>query len=46
MSILDTSMVSELIRPAPESALNSWTAERAASSMFSASVREAFEVAH
>lgn len=41
MFILDTNVVSELMRPAPEPALKSWVADRAASSMFLTSVCEA-----
>ena len=41
MFILDTNVVSELMRPAPEPALKSWIADRAASSLFLTSVCEA-----
>ena len=41
MFILDTNVVSELMRPVPEPALKSWIADRATSSMFLTSVCEA-----
>lgn len=41
MFILDTNVVSELMRPVPEPALKSWIADRAASSLFLTSVCEA-----
>ena len=41
MFILDTNVVSELMRPVPEPSLISWIADRAVSSMFLTSVCEA-----
>ena len=41
MLILDTNVVSELMRPAPNSAIASWVAERATSSVFLTAVTEA-----
>ncbi len=41
MFILDTNVVSELMRPAPEPAIASWVAERATSSLFLTAVTEA-----
>lgn len=41
MLILDTNVVSELMRPAPDPAIASWVAERAASSLFLTAVTEA-----
>ena len=41
MFILDTNVVSELMRPAPEPALKSWIADRAASSMYFTAICEA-----
>ena len=41
MFILDTNVVSELMRPAPDPAIASWVAERATSSLFLTAVTEA-----
>lgn len=41
MLILDTNVVSELMRPAPDPAIASWVAERATSSLFLTAVTEA-----
>ena len=41
MFILDTNVVSELMRPAPDPAIVSWVAERATSSLFLTAVTEA-----
>ena len=41
MFILDTNVVSELMRPAPDPAVASWVAERATSGLFLTSVTEA-----
>ena len=41
MFILDTNVVSELMRPAPNPAIASWVAERATSSLFLTAVTEA-----
>ena len=41
MFILDTNVVSELMRPAPDPAIASWVAERATSSLFQMAVTEA-----
>lgn len=41
MLILDTNVVSELMRPAPNPAIVSWVAERATSSVFLTAVTEA-----
>ena len=40
MVILDTDVVSELMRPAPDPAIASWVAERATSSLFLTAVTE------
>ena len=41
MFVLDTNVVSELMRPAPAPAISSWVAERATSSLFLTAVTEA-----
>jgi predicted nucleic acid-binding protein len=41
MVILDTNVVSELMRPAPDPAIESWVAERPTSSLFLTAVTEA-----
>ena len=41
MLILDTNVVSELMRPAPDPAIATWVAERATSSLFLTAVTEA-----
>ena len=41
MLILDTNVVSELMRPAPDPEIASWVAERATSSLFLTAVTEA-----
>ena len=41
MFVLDTNVVSELMRPAPDPAMSSWVAERATSSLFLTAVTEA-----
>ena len=41
MFILDTNVVSELMRPAPDPAIASWVAERATSRLFLTAVTEA-----
>lgn len=41
MFVLDTNVVSELMRPAPDPAISSWVAERATSSLFLTAVTEA-----
>ena len=41
MFILDTNVVSELMRPAPDPAMASWIAERATSNLFLTAVTEA-----
>ena len=41
MLILDTNVVSELMRPVPDPAIASWVAEHAASSLFLTAVTEA-----
>ena len=41
MFILDTNVVSELMRPVPDPAIASWVAERATSSLFLTAVTEA-----
>ena len=41
MFILDTNVVSELMRPAPDPAIASWVTERATSSLFLTAVTEA-----
>ena len=41
MYILDTDVVSELMRPAPEPAIASWVADRAASSLYLTAIGEA-----
>ena len=41
MFVLDTNVVSELMRPAPDPAMSSWVAERETSSLFLTAVTEA-----
>ena len=41
MFVLDTNVVSELMRPAPDPVIASWVAERATSSLFLTAVTEA-----
>ena len=41
MFVLDTNVVSELMRPAPDPAMSSWVAERTTSSLFLTAVTEA-----
>ena len=41
MFVLDTNVVSELMRPAPDPVIESWVAERATSSLFLTAVTEA-----
>ena len=41
MLVLDTNVVSELMRPAPDPAIATWVAERATSSLFLTAVTEA-----
>ena len=41
MFVLDTNVVSELMRPTPDPAMSSWVAERATSSLFLTAVTEA-----